>query len=273
MLVAVGIDDGFHLGVLSSRIHVQWALRAGGWLGVGNDPRYSKSRCFDPFPFPAATEAQKADIRAIAAELDAHRKRQQEAHPALTLTGMYNVLERLRAGVSPEALEPAERVIFDDGLVLILKELHDRLDVAVAGAYGWPADLTDEEILARLVALNKERAEEEARGKVRWLRPDYQIERFGTPTQKAEQFEADLVGMAEETQKPLFPRDDMSQTAVVMAALASAGGPLNSAAIAAGFRQGRRIEPKVIAVLVALTRMGLLSSADGGKSFQLQRAA
>jgi SAM-dependent methyltransferase len=272
-LIAIASDSTANLGVLSSNIHTTWALHTGGRLGVGNDPVYVKSICFDTFPFPAVSEFQKADIRAIAEELDTHRKRQQEAHPALTLTGIYNVLERLRAGVAPDALEPAERVIFDDGLVLILKELHDRLDVAVAGAYGWPADLTDEEILARLVALNKERAEEEARGKVRWLRPDYQIERFGTPTQKAEQFEADLVGMAEETQKPLFPRDDMGQTAVVMAALASAGGPLSSAAIAAGFRQGRRIEPKVTAVLVALTRMGLLSSPDGGKSFLLQRAA
>jgi hypothetical protein len=157
--------------------------------------------------------------------------------------------------------------------VLILKELHDRLDEAVAAAYGWPADLTDDEILARLVALNKERAAEEARGLVRWLRPDYQIERFGTPKQKAEQMEADLVGVAEETQKPLFPRDDMAQTASVMAALASASAAMDAEAIAAGFRQGRRIEPKVTAVLVALTRMGFLSSPDGGKTFLLPRAA
>jgi hypothetical protein len=47
----------------------------------------------------------------------------------------------------------------------------------------------------------------------------------------------------------------------------------DSAIIAAGFRQGRRIEPKVTAVLVTLTRMGLLSSPDGGMSFLLPRAA
>jgi hypothetical protein len=52
MLVAAASADPLHLGVLSSRLHVSWALRAGGWLGMGNDPRYSKSRCFDPFPFP-----------------------------------------------------------------------------------------------------------------------------------------------------------------------------------------------------------------------------
>lgn len=35
---------------------------------------------------------------------------------------------------------------------------HDRLDAAVAAAYGWPADLTDEQVLERLFALNQERA-------------------------------------------------------------------------------------------------------------------
>ena len=63
------------LGVLSSRIHVTWALHAGGWLGVGNDPVYVKTTCFEKFPFPDATDAQKARIRALAEELDAHRKR------------------------------------------------------------------------------------------------------------------------------------------------------------------------------------------------------
>ncbi|WP_349236385.1 DNA methyltransferase [Bosea sp. Tri-44] len=60
MLVAIGLSDAFHLGVLSSKLHMTWALRTGGWLGVGNDPRYSKSRCFDPFPFPEITRSAEA---------------------------------------------------------------------------------------------------------------------------------------------------------------------------------------------------------------------
>jgi hypothetical protein len=95
MLVAIGANDGFTLGVLSSRIHVEWALRTGGWLGMGNDPRYSKSRCFDPFPFPLASAPQKKRIGVIAEELDLHRKRVLADHAHLTLTGLYNVLERL----------------------------------------------------------------------------------------------------------------------------------------------------------------------------------
>ncbi|MEW6488002.1 MAG: hypothetical protein AB1578_08810 [Thermodesulfobacteriota bacterium] len=84
---------------------------------------------------------------------------------------MYNVLAKLRSG---EPLTSAERTIHEQGLVSVLRELHDELDAAVFEAYGWPATLADEEVLERLVALNAERAEEEKRGLVRWLRPEYQ---------------------------------------------------------------------------------------------------
>lgn len=39
---------------------------------------------------------------------------------------------------------------------------HRKLDAAVSGAYGWPVDLTDEELLERLLALNLERAAAES---------------------------------------------------------------------------------------------------------------
>ena len=272
MLVAVGSDDAFPLGILSSRIHSTWALRAGGWLGIGNDPRYSKSRCFDPFPFPATDDLKQQRIRVITEELDAHRKRVLADYPHLTLTGLYNVLERIKSGVAPGDLEPAERRIFDDGLVLILKELHDRLDLAVAEAYGWPPTLSDEEILARLVALNKERAREEAQGLVRWLRPEYQIAKFGSAAQKAEQYEADLVAPDAGKRKPLFPADDLAQTASVMAALAETPAGLDAATLASRFRQGRRAEDKIRAVLTALHRMGFVIS-DDNQLWRLRRAA
>ncbi|MGH6893366.1 MAG: class I SAM-dependent DNA methyltransferase, partial [Dongiaceae bacterium] len=271
MLVAIASSDGFDLGILSSRIHCLWAVRAGGWLGMGNDPRYSKSRCFDPFPLPAATDARKAAIRAIAEELDAHRKRVLAEHAHLTLTGLYNVREKLRTGTKPGALNADDRQIFDDGLVLILKELHDKLDRAVADAYGWPADLSEEDILARLVALNKDRAAEEARGQVRWLRPEYQIPRFGKPGEKAEQIEADLGSEIVTGKKPTFPADDMGQTAAVMAALAAGPGPSSPAALAATFRQGKRVENKVQAVLLSLSRMGVIANGKLGGTFRLHR--
>jgi hypothetical protein len=276
MLVAIGTDDAAHLGILSSRIHVVWALRAGGWLGVGNDPRYSKSRCFDPFPFPVANNIQKQTIRVISEDLDAHRKRVLAEHPHLTLTGLYNILEKLRAGIKPEDLDESDRTIFDDGLVLILKELHDKIDVTVAEAYGWPAELTDDEILAKLMALNKERSEEEKRGLVRWLRPDYQIPRFakGVDKQAAKedgaQIAAELIAAVE--QKPSFPTGAVEQTAAIFAALAAASEPLNAKSLAARFRRTKTTEKKVEEVLASLARLGYVTTNDG-KMFMLRRVA
>ncbi|MCZ8184219.1 MAG: class I SAM-dependent DNA methyltransferase [Beijerinckiaceae bacterium] len=302
MLIAIATDDAFHLGVLSSRLHGVWALRAGGWLGMGNDPRYSKSRCFDPFPFPEASEKEQATIRKIAEELDAHRKRVLAMHPHLTLTGLYNVLERVLAGAlkpdlftpslstvadldSRKAGQPAEvspltadeRRIFDDGLVLILKELHDNLDIAVADAYGWPADLAEDEILARLVALNAQRAKEEARGVVKWLRPEYQIPRFGSAKEKA-QLEAELVGGTEGSAdiiplgpKPLLPENDIERTFAVMAVLRRSERPLTAADVAMQFRQGRKVERYVAAVLEAAHRMA--QAERDGAGYALKQVA
>lgn len=169
MLVVIALNESLHLGVLSSRIHIVWSLAAGGTLE--DRPRYNKSRCFEPFPFPEMPNPRTPRIRELGEQLDAHRKRQQAAHPDLTLTGMYNVLEKLRSG---ELLTAKEKVIHEQGLVSVLKQIHDDLDAAVFEAYGWPVTLTDEEILERLVALNAERAEEEKRGLIRWLRPEFQ---------------------------------------------------------------------------------------------------
>lgn len=243
---------------------------------MGNDPRYSKSKVFDPFPFPDANNIQKQTIRVIAEELDTHRKRVLAEHPKLTLTGLYNVLEMLRAGTKPDELDESNRKIFDDGLVLVLKVLHDRLDVAVAEAYGWPADLSDDEILARLVALNKQRSEEEKRGLVRWLRPDYQIPRFakGVDKQAAKeegaQVAAELIATFE--QKPSFPAGAVEQTAAVFAALAAAGGPLDAAGLAAQFKRTKTTEKKAGEVLASLARLGYVTSEDG-KAFALRRVA
>ena len=88
MLVCMALDDAYCLGVLSSRFHVPWAIASGARLGMGDDPRYSKTRCFDPFPFPAdVSEPLKTRIRAEAEALDALRKRVLATHDVLTLTG------------------------------------------------------------------------------------------------------------------------------------------------------------------------------------------
>lgn len=272
MVIAVALSDAFHLGVLSSRIHQFWALRAGGWLGIGNDPRYSKSRCFDPFPFPDATETQKQAIRGPAEALDTLRKQVLAAHPGLTLTGLYNIHEKIRAGLS---LTPGDADVRDRGLILILGEHHDAIDAAVAAAYGWPVDAGVEEVLFRLIALNRERRGEEARGEVRWLRPDYQRPRFGKGGDMGEQVEAaELLSLPTAAAgRPVFPIQPVERVAAVLAILAKGGVPLDAEAIALQFRQGLRVRPAIRTVLVSLARVGEVSTADGGTRFGRRFAA
>ena len=251
MLVNIASSEAYHLGVLSSRIHVVWALAAGGRLGVGNDPRYNKTRCFDTVPFPDATPDQQAGIRALAEELDGLRKRQQAAHPELTLTGIYNVLVKLRTG---QPLDDDDRAVNDKGLVNTLRQLHDQLDAAVADGYGWPADITDGDILARVVALNKERRQEEVWDKVRWLRPDYQTGRTAAPTQAKMDVDTDQ-GTAEAlAEKAAWPKALPEQVQAVRAALARLGPQPTVEAIARRFKGAKR--DRVAEILQAMALMG-----------------
>ena len=84
-LIAIAMNDAFHLGVLSSQLHVDWALATGSWLGVGNDPVYLKSRCFETFPFPdedtGLTPHLRERIAHLAEQIDAHRKRLPRHYP------------------------------------------------------------------------------------------------------------------------------------------------------------------------------------------------
>jgi hypothetical protein len=257
---------------------VIWAQRSGGWLGVGNDPRYSKSRCFDPFPFPNCTEDEKATIREVAEELDAHRKARQAEHPKLMLTQMYNVLEKIKAGT--ELGEDEER-IKEDGLVVVLKELHERLDHLVHRAYDWPDALTDDQMLERLVALNRERNAEEKTGTVRWLRPDYQISCFGSDAERArlraekeKAQETMQLEIEQDESKPRYPTDnELAETAAVMSVLAMAAYPVSISEIATTFAQGKRVEKRVALTILALARLGHLASSDSGHSFSLRRSA
>ncbi len=182
-LVVFGLEDAFHLGVLSSSLHGSWALAAGSTLE--DRPVYVKTTCFETFPFPdddtGLTPSLRERIASLAEQIDAHRKRQQAAHPGLTLTGMYNVLEALRAG---RELTAKEKTIHTQGLVAVLASLHAELDAAVLSAYGWddlganaaPASSAAplDTLLTRLVQLNAQRAAQEAAGHIRWLRPAFQ---------------------------------------------------------------------------------------------------
>jgi hypothetical protein len=260
--VMFALSDSFYLGALSSRIHVVWALKMGGRLGVGDDPRYLKADCFDTFPFQECTDAQKQRIRELGEALDAHRKRQQAAHPGVTITDMYNVLEKLRSG---DELTAKDKKVHEQGLVSVLKQIHDDLDAAVADAYGWPADLPDEAILRRLVALNAERAEEERRGIVRWLRPEFQNPSGGKP-----QVQEGLALPAAETAagkkgaaKPPWPKALPDQARAVRAALASLPTPATADDIATSFKGANR--DRINELLATLVSLGQARPAGDGR--------
>lgn len=132
-VVCIALEDGFSLGVLSSEVHVTWALAAGGRLGMGNDPRYQKTLCFDAFPFPAPETELRARIAETAERLDQHRRTALERDEKVTITGMYNTVAKLRNG---EALTRLERHVHESAACGVLLDLHDELDGLVAEAYG-----------------------------------------------------------------------------------------------------------------------------------------
>jgi hypothetical protein len=267
MIRVIASDDAYHLGVLASHVHTMFSTRMGGWQGVGNDPRY-QADCFLAFPFPQADEDRKEQIRSLADELDTLRKRVLAEHGFLTMTKLYNAREKLRSG-SP--LDDSEKAIHDAGCVGVIHELHTKIDVAVAEAYGWPVDMPDEEIVSRLVALNKERAEQEKRGLIRWLRPDYQAGRAKVRAGKEEQIEADLE--LPKAAAPELPKNDAALVATLRQTLRVIGKPAEAKEIAQRFRDGVRASRRVERGLRLLAAAGVVRRSKGGWFLPSDRAA
>ncbi len=255
-LRVIASDDPYHLGVLSSQTHEVWSLAAGG--RHVDRPVYNNTRCFDPFPFPAATEAQQQRIRELGEQLDRHRKTRLAAHEGLTMTALYNVLEKERAS---EPLDDDERQIHEQGLVGVLKELHDELDAAVAAAYGWDPGLPDEDLLQRLVALNAERRAEEEEGHVRYLRPAYQAPEEA-PTQGALDLDLDVGGDGAPAEPLAWPSALKDRAQAVRAVMHHAEGPLTVEQVARHFHRARRRDVREL--LDALAGLGLVEQTEDG---------
>lgn len=277
-----------YLAILSSRIHVLFAISKGGWQGVGNDPVYQHTQTFDPFPFPAGSVPSLVEL---GKRLDVFRKEQIAEHSFLTMTGLYNALERLRElenGCEVAPLTDTERDVHQAGLISLLKELHDDIDHEVLAAYGWsdlipaligkpggtvpsPHKTTDqeqaeEELLSRLVGLNQERAAEERRGVVQWLRPDYQIPKLGVkaPKLESEQFGMLEADVPEVTERPKWPTDGLEQIRLVRDLLAKAPAPTPPDAISRvldGRNTAKRRE-RVSEVLETLVATGLARTGE-----------
>jgi hypothetical protein len=165
------------------------------------------------------------------------------------------------------ALTPKEREIHEQGLVSVLRQIHDDLDAAVAEAYGWPADLSDEEILARLVALNHERAEEERRGIIRYLRPDFQNPAGSKQTVIAVTDETTTPAAKQKskrTKKLKWPKTLSEQASAVQAALAGLPTGATAEDIHKCFLAPKpeRID-RIEEILETLTTLGKARELDG----------
>ncbi len=172
---------------------------------------------------------------------------------------MYNILEKLRSG---SVLTTAEQKTHAQALGTVLKKHHDDLDLAVFEAYGWPPTLTDAEILDRLVKLNAERAAEEAKGQVRWLRPDYQLSMPGNGRVKKAEAKAVPLPEAPAEEELAWSRDEVGKVASIMKALKGLGRVSTALEVAQLIKGAHR--KQVERILEELAEQGLIRKNGRG---------
>ncbi len=182
-VIAFCYENDSSLGILSSSTHECWTLANCGWHGVGRDATYNPTTCFETFPFPVPIQSHVEQIGAAAKELD--RLRSNWLNPpewtkteVLEFPGSVDgpwrrfVHDADERGIGTVryprvvprnadcALKLAKRTLTNlyNERPAWLAHAHRDLDAAVFAAYGWDDDPSDDAILARLLALNLERA-------------------------------------------------------------------------------------------------------------------
>jgi type II restriction/modification system DNA methylase subunit YeeA len=172
-LVVIARNDDVSFGILCSRFHEAWTLKICQYHGVGNDPIYTQGTTFETFPFPEGltpnipASAYAEDPRAIAIAKAA--KRLDELRNAwLNPPDLIDIVPEVVAGYPDRILpktEEAAAILKKRTLTNLynqrpqwLTDAHRDLDAAVAAAYGWPADISEEDALAKLLELNLSRA-------------------------------------------------------------------------------------------------------------------
>ena len=168
-LIVIARDDDTTFGILHSRFHEAWSLRLGTWLGKGNDPRYTPTTTFETFPFPeglspdVSASKNANDPRAVAIG--------DAARPLVELRDRWlNPPEWVEWVDEPVPGYPKRPVPRDEGAANELKkrtltnlyndrpqwlaDAHAALDTAVAAAYGWQNNISKEDALRELLALN-----------------------------------------------------------------------------------------------------------------------
>ena len=170
-VVVVARDDDTSFGLVQSRYHCLWALRLG--TSLEDRPRYTSTTTFRTYPFPAGltpnipAKDYATDPRAIriaAAAIELNELRENWLNPTDLLKRVPEVVAGYPDRILPVS-EKAAKELKKRTLTNLYNErpqwlvnAHKALDEAVAAAYGWPADLSDDEILARLLELNLARA-------------------------------------------------------------------------------------------------------------------
>ena len=169
-LIVFARDDDTTFGILHSRFHEAWSLRLGTSLGVGNDPRYTPTTTFETFPFPEglssdiSAEEYATDPRAIAIAEAARRLvelRDRWLNPPEWVEWVdepvhsYPKRPVARDEAAAKRLKSRTLTKLYNARPQWLADAHARLDAAVAAAYGWDAEISEDEALAELLALNQ----------------------------------------------------------------------------------------------------------------------
>jgi type II restriction/modification system DNA methylase subunit YeeA len=167
----VARDDDTSFGILHSRFHEAWSLRLG--TSLEDRPRYTPTTTFETFPFPKGLTPNipasdyADDPRAIA--IGAAAKRLDDLRSVwLNPPDLVDIVPEVIPGYPDRILpktEEAAAILKKRTLTNLynerpqwLADAHRDLDVAVAAAYGWPADISEDDALAKLLALNLSRA-------------------------------------------------------------------------------------------------------------------
>ena len=168
-LIVIARDDDTSFGILHSRFHEIWSLRLCTWLGKGNDPRYTPTTTFETFPFPPGVTPNlpasdyAADPRAMAVALEARRLvelRDRWLNPPEWIEWMdepvpgYPKRPVPRDEDSAKALKKRTLTNLYNARPQWLADAHAALDAAVAAAYGWAGDISDDDALEELLNLN-----------------------------------------------------------------------------------------------------------------------
>ena len=170
-LIVIAREDDTTLGILHSRFHQLWSLRLG--TSLEDRPRYTPSTTFETFPFPPgltpgippadyATDSRAAAIADAACRLVELRSRW--LHPPEWVEWVEEPVPGYPKRPEPRG-EDAAKGLRKRTLTNLyntrppwLADAHATLDAAVAAAYGWPADIADDDALRELLALNGNRA-------------------------------------------------------------------------------------------------------------------